>query len=125
MLKLPEFKQSRETQIIYDLFREIGTRQDRLITYSELREATGLSKEKLRGPIHTAIRRALNHDGLVIECDRGIAYRLSGDEETATASVPRAIERARRIHRVGLKKANCVDRSKLTSESRIALDVEK
>ncbi len=117
MLKMPEFKQSRETQIIYDLFRAIDTRDPPLVTHSELCEATAKPLRDIRGPIATAIRRCLNDHGLVIESDRGIGYRLRRDHELS-GSGQRAVERSRRIQRIGLKKMQSADMSKLDAIER-------
>lgn len=124
MLKRPEFIQSRETQICYDLFREIRTREPPLITWNELCEATGKSRSQIRGAIQTAAKRALNDDGIVIESDHGIGYRLRVDNELMNSG-QRAIERSRRIQRVGLKKMNCADMAKLSAEDRATHNVRK
>jgi len=115
MLKPPDFKQSRETQIIYELFRELPNRDDPLITHRELCEATNKRIEDIRGAIATAKNRALNSDGLVIDNDRSIGYRLrKGDQITKIAE--RGSEKARKIVRTSKKKIGCVDRTKLTVE---------
>lgn len=115
MLKPPDFKQSRETHIIYELFRELPTRDDPLVTHRELCEATNRHLEEIRGAIATAKNRALNNDGLVIDNDRRIGYRLrKGDQITRAAE--RGSEKARKIVRTSKKKIDCVDRTKLTVE---------
>ncbi len=124
MLKPPDFKQSRETQIIYDLFREITTRALALITLSELCEATGKSLPAIRGAIATAIRRVRKDDQLVIESDRGLGYRLRRDAELVISG-QRAIDRSRRIQMTGLQKMECADVATLDAESRAAHNVRK
>jgi hypothetical protein len=117
MLKMPEFKQSRETQIIYELFRAIDARDPPLVTHHELCEATGKPLRDIRGFIATAIRRCLNDHAMVIESDRGIGYRLRGDGDLRESG-RKAVERSRKIQRVGLRKMQCADESKLDPEQR-------
>lgn len=114
MLDNPAFKESRETDIIYKLFLTLPEREDPLVTHRELCEATNKALEEIRGNIATAKKRALDN-GLVIDNDRAIGYRLrKGDEITQAAE--KASERARKHVRVGKKKIGCVDPKKLTIE---------
>lgn len=124
MLKSPEFKQSRETQIIYDLFREIRLRTPPLITWDELCEATGKTRAQIRGAINTAIRRCRNDDSLVIESDRSIGYRLRPDAEHSVSG-QKAHERSRRILTIGKKKMECTDLTRLSADERASHHVHK
>lgn len=124
MLAPPTFKQSRETEICYSLFRTIRDRSPQLITWNELCDATGKDRDQIANNIHTALRRALNDDGLVIENDRDVGYRLRTDGEINGCG-QRAIEHTRRVQRVGLKKMNCADMNRLTPEERATHNVRK
>lgn len=122
---MPDFKQSRESQIIYDLFRNIRNRDPALITWDELLEATGKQRRtQIAGAIMTATRRARKDDQLVIECDRGLGYRLRIDKELSISG-QRAIDRSRRIQRTGLQKMDCADISKLDAENKAIHNVRK
>jgi hypothetical protein len=124
MLKPPSFKQSRDTQIIYGLFREINQRKDPVVTWNEICEATGKRKQRLSGAVATAIKRSRRDDGIVVESDRGIGYRLRKDAEL-NQSGSKAIERSRTISRVGLEKLKCGDREQMNVEQRAEFDVNK
>lgn len=124
MLKPPDFKQSRETQIIADLFADITNLNPQLITLQELTKATGKSLSQIRGAIATAIRWVRKNHSLVIESDRNIGYRLRKDNEL-TISGQSAIDRSRRVQRVGLQKMECADLSRLTPEEKSAHNVRK
>ena len=124
MLKTPDFRQSRDTQIVYDLLRDIASRAPPVITWGELTEATGKHRQQLRGPVATALRNCLNNDGLVIENDRGIGYRLRSDREHSICG-RHASDRSRRILRTGLKKMNCTDVARLSVEERMEHNIRK
>ena len=115
MLDTPAFKQSRETTIIYDIFRGLNDRDNPVVTHRELCEATNKKLEEIRSAIATAKRRALHSDGLVIESDRSIGYRLvKGDDITTVAE--KGSEKARKQVRTARKKISHVDHTRLTVE---------
>jgi hypothetical protein len=115
----PSFAQSRETQIIYDIFLELPTRNPPLLTYRELLKETGKKDiAEIRGFISTAIRRARRLNELVIECDRGVGYRLRPDNELADCGLT-ALSRARKIQKTGGEKLGCVKLTKLSADEKI------
>lgn len=124
MLQVPEFKQSRETRIIYRLFQERIPEPPHLATIMEIEEAAGKPINKLRGPIATALKRLLKDDRIVAESDRGIGYRLRKDNELADSG-HKSIVRARRIQETGLKKMNCVNDRLLSSEEKAIHNIKK
>jgi len=117
MLKPPEFKESRETQIVYDLMRQAIHRDPPLLTWDEICEATGKSRSKLYGAIHTSMKRLRRSDRVVVENDRNIGYRLRHENELSQCGQS-AIERTRRLQRTGIEKMDCADLAKLTNEER-------
>lgn len=119
MLKPPDFKQSRDTRIIIGLF------EDHLpVTWMELEEATGKSRDQIRGAIGTAVRWMRRNRGIVIENDRSFGFRQRADADMPI-SAKLATEKGRRIHRVALEKMECVDLPKLTPEQRATHLVHK
>ena len=125
MSEAPSFKQSRETEIVFDLLKNIGVRNPPLATYQEIEKAAGRKlADGLRSNINTAIKRLRKEAGIVVECDRGIGYRLRPDGELP-GTAQKAIERSRRIQRTGLEKLKCADRSALSQEQRVEYDVVK
>jgi biotin operon repressor len=117
MLKPPEFRQSREAQIISELFRDIEQKDGGLITWRELCSATGKGRAELKSPIQTAIRRMRKDHGLVIENDRDLGYRLKANNRLV-GSGRTALERSRRIEKVGLEKMDCCELAKLSMEEK-------
>jgi hypothetical protein len=115
----PEFKESKNTRIIYELFKEAPTRDPPLITWLEITEATGQPVAALRGNVATAAKRLRTVDGKVIECDRGVGYRVVPDRELSEVG-RKHIRRARRIQREGLAKVTIpIDLTKLSPTERL------
>lgn len=124
MLDTSTFKQSRETKIIANLFKSLPERDDPLVTHRELCEATNKKLNDIRGAIATAQKYVLNNDGLVVENDRSIGYRLAkGAEITKVAE--RGSEKARNQVRKARKKINTIDTTTLTLEERVGVYVLK
>lgn len=125
MTTQPTFKQSRETEIIFAILKGIASREPQVVTYQEIEAETGKRlNDGLRSNIATAIKRLRKECGLVVECDRGIGYRLRPNHEISKSGQD-AIERARRVQRVGLEKLNCADRSRMNQQERVEFDVVK
>jgi hypothetical protein len=123
MLKVPDFKQSPETQIIHDLFRALPLRDPPLITFRELCEATGKSRAEIRGAIATALGRALSVDRLVIDNEHNVGYRLRPNAEIP-ASSQNNIARARRATRKAQKKLSVAEPEKMPGPERIDFYVQ-
>lgn len=124
MLKKPEFRQSRETQIIYELFCGIDQAGDGLATWRDICAATGKERDELRSAILTATKRMRRDHGLVIENDRDLGYRLRPDNSLVNSG-QKALERARRTERIGLEKMNCCELQKLSADEKAAHLVTK
>lgn len=124
MLKPPEFKRSPETQIIYDIFRDIESREGEPVTYLELCEATGQPKDKIRGAISTARIRVLRDCGIVIHRVVGVGYRQIKGSDVADVAQS-VIQHVRRTQSLGLEKLNCVDTRSLSASERATFDVRK
>lgn len=124
MLKPPDFKQSRDTEIIFNIFQDLPSRPDHQGTWHELCEATGKPKHKIVGCVQTAKKRMRRDFGIVVENVRNIGYQVLQDREIANSG-QLAIERARRVQSVGLEKMNCVDTKRLNFEERAVYDVRK
>src|SRR5882672_1019349 len=120
----PDFKQSRSTEVIYALLKNIGDRDDNFISYQELAKATGKPLSEYRGSMYTAIKRCRRVDGIAIETDRNLGCRLVQNENLSKSGM-KAIVRSRRIQKTGLEKVLLTDRTKLNLEQRAESDVTR
>jgi hypothetical protein len=120
----PDFHQSRSTEIIYNLIKNISERADRFIPWSELTTATEKTRDEIRGSLGTAIKRCRRNDGIVIEVDRKLGVRLVENGNLPKSGM-KAVERARRTQKVGLEKVNCADISKLNMEQKAEYNVTR
>jgi hypothetical protein len=118
MLKAPEFKQSKTTQLIYEMMVHASQSKIKLVTWIELQDATGKSRDDISGSLQTAMRRMISDHGIVFENERNIGYRVMENHELADVG-QRAIQRSRTQQRGGLKKMNCAEIEKLDATERV------
>jgi biotin operon repressor len=119
----PEFKQSRETQIVYDLLLK-ASQGDGFVSWRELCAATEKGRREIQSAIRTAVIRMRRDHGVVFENDRDMGYRMRVDNQLVNSGQS-AIERARRTEKIALEKMGCCEIGKLNPEERAAHLVTK